>query len=214
MATPQPHRGPTFKLFVTAALSAALVAAPTAAAQTQTDSASDVDITSSQNVQVSPDPAPPPAPPVQPTPDPVPAPEPADTSGGGGSAPAPPPEPAAPAPAEPAPAQPAPEAAPPPTPVAATATSEPPSQTGAQQSPRRGDRGKPQSSEKDRSTPVDKVNTLPVLSELGPLANGLRDRATEAAPPIAIAAVALLILALTSGGFLAVATRRTGAWRT
>ncbi len=52
-----------------------------------------------------------------------------------------------------------------------------------------------------------------MISELGPLADGLRDRATEAAPPIALAAIALLTLALTSGGFLALATRRTGAWR-
>ncbi len=60
---------------------------------------------------------------------------------------------------------------------------------------------------------MDKVNPLPVISEIVPLANGLRDRATEAGPPIAIAALALLTLALTSGGFLVVATRRTGAWR-
>ena len=211
MASPQPHRGPNFKVFVTAAVSVALVAAPTAAAQT--DTATDVDISSSQNVQISPDPAPPPAPPVQPTPDPVPAPQASTPPSGGGSPPAPPTEPAAPAEPAPAPAEPAPAAAPPSTPVAATAT-QAPSETGGRQSGRRGDRGKPQSSEKDRSTPVEKVNPLPVISELGPLANGLGDRATEAAPPIAIAALALLVLALTSGGFLAVAARRTGAWRT
>jgi hypothetical protein len=53
-----------------------------------------------------------------------------------------------------------------------------------------------------------------VISGVGPLVDGLRARATEAAPPIAIAAVALLTVALTSAGFLVVATRRTGAWRT
>ena len=41
MATPQPLTGPTYKLFVAAALAAVLWAAPTAAAQS--DSASDVD---------------------------------------------------------------------------------------------------------------------------------------------------------------------------
>ncbi len=61
---------------------------------------------------------------------------------------------------------------------------------------------------------MDKANPLPVISEIGPTVEGLRARATEAGPPIAIAALALLTLALTSGGFLLVATRRTGAWRT
>jgi hypothetical protein len=61
---------------------------------------------------------------------------------------------------------------------------------------------------------VEKVNRLPVLSEIGPTVEGLGDRATEAGQPIAVAALALLILALASGGFLVVATRRTGAWRT
>ena len=58
------------------------------------------------------------------------------------------------------------------------------------------------------------MNPLPVLSGVGPLVEGLRDRAADAAPPIAVAALALLTLALTSGAFLLVATRRTGAWRT
>jgi hypothetical protein len=42
---------------------------------------------------------------------------------------------------------------------------------------------------------------------------GMRASAAEAAPPIAIAALALLALALTSGAFLLLATRRPGAWR-
>jgi hypothetical protein len=219
MASPQPHRGPPAKLFVTAALCAALCAAPTAAAQSV--SSSDVDISASQNVQVSPDPAPQAAPPVQPTPDPVSAPQPSSTSGGSEAQTpaAQSPAPATPAPAEPAPAAdqpaaPAPQAASEPTPVAATAASDPPSQDSRPGAKGRGDRGKPKPSEKDRSTPVDKANPLPVISGVGPLAEGLRDRAQEAGPPLAIAALALLTLALTSGGFLLVATRRTGAWRT
>jgi hypothetical protein len=60
---------------------------------------------------------------------------------------------------------------------------------------------------------VDKVKPLPVLSDMGPLAEGIRDRATDAAPPIAVAALALLALALTSGAFVLVAARRAGAWR-
>ena len=213
MATPQPLTGPTYKLFVAAALAAVLWAAPTAAAQS--DSAPDVDVTSSQNVQVSPDPVPPPAPPVQPTPDPVSPPQPATTSPGGGSAPPPPqaPAPQAPAPTTATPAPPPSDPVAEPTPVAAAPAAEARSQDSRPQAGGRADRGKPQPSEKDRSTPVDKVNPLPVISEIAPLANGLRDHATEAGPPLAIAALALLTLALTSGGFLVVATRRTGAWR-
>jgi hypothetical protein len=220
MASPQPHRGPHTKLFVTAALSAALCAAPTAAAQSV--SSTDVDVQASQNVQITPDPAPQAAPPVQPAPDPVPQPQPSSTSGGGEAQT---PAVESPAPAEPAPAEPAPvadqpaasapqAAAEPATPVAATAASDPPSQDSRPGANGRGDRGKPKPSEKDRSTPVDKVNPLPVISGVGPLVEGLRDRAQEAGPPLAIAALALLTLALTSGGFLLVATRRTGAWRT
>jgi hypothetical protein len=219
MASPQPHRGPHTKLFVTAALSAALCAAPTAAAQSV--SSTDVDISASQNVQVSPDPAPQAAPPVQPTPDPVSAPQPSSTSGGSEAqapatqSPAPAaPEPAALAPAADEPAASAPQAAPEPTPVAATAASDPPARDSRPGATGRGDRGKPKASSKDRSTPVDKVSPLPVISGVGPLVEGLRDRAQEAGPPLAIAALALLTLALTSGGFLLVATSRTGAWRT
>ena len=61
---------------------------------------------------------------------------------------------------------------------------------------------------------MDAANPLPVLPGIGPLVEGLRDRAADAGPPIAVAALALLTLALTSGAFLMVATRRTGAWRT
>ena len=215
MASPQPHRGPTSKLFVTAALFAALVAAPTAAAQTE--SATDVDTSSSQNVQVSPDPAPAPAAPVQPTPDPVPAPAPASTPPSGGTAPPQQTAPAepAPAPATPAPAQPAPEPAAQPTPLAAPVAGDAPSSgSDRSQPPARAERRKPQPSGKDRSTPVDKADPLPVISGVGPMVAGLRASASDAGPPIAIAALALLTLALTSGGFLLVATRRTGAWRT
>ena len=74
--------------------------------------------------------------------------------------------------------------------------------------------GRPGASEKGRSTPMDAANRLPVLPGIGPLVEGLRDRAVDAGPPIAVAALALLTLALTSGAFLMVATRRTGAWRT
>ena len=74
--------------------------------------------------------------------------------------------------------------------------------------------GRPPRAEKARSTPVDSVNPLPVLSGVGPLVQGLRDRAADAAPPIAVAALALLTLALSSGAFLVVAARRAGAWRT
>ena len=59
----------------------------------------------------------------------------------------------------------------------------------------------------------ERAKPIPVLSDVGPLAKGLQDRAAEAAPPIAVAALALLVLALTSGGFLLVATRGTGAWK-
>jgi hypothetical protein len=206
------------KLFVIAALSAAFWAAPTAAAQSE--SASDYDVSAAQNVSVTPDPAPAPAQ-VQPTPDPVPAPEPASTSPGGETAPPPaqsaPSEPATPAPepAAPAPApQPAPEPVVPDRPAAAASAGDAPvDDSRPQRSGRRNGR-KAQPSEKDRSAPVDKANPLPVISEVAPLAEGLRDRAREAGPPIAVAALALLVLALTSGAFLLVATRRTGAWRT
>jgi hypothetical protein len=204
------------KLFVIAALSAALWAAPTAAAQSE--SASDHDVSAAQNVSVTPDPAPAPAP-VQPTPDPVPAPEPASTSPGGETAPPPaqsaPSEPATPAPEPPAPApQPAPEPVGPDAPAATASAGDAPVDDSRPQRSGRRDGRKAQPSEKDRSAPVDKANPLPVISEVGPLAEGLRDRAREAGPPIAVAALALLTLALTSGAFLLVATRRTGAWRT
>jgi hypothetical protein len=65
------------------------------------------------------------------------------------------------------------------------------------QKPSQGDRGKP----------------IRVLSSVGPSVEGMRASAAEAASPIAIAALALLALALTSGAFLLVATRHTGAWR-
>jgi hypothetical protein len=204
------------KLFVIAALSAALWAAPTAAAQSE--SASDYDVSAAQNVSVTPDPAPAPAP-VQPTPDPVPAPEPASTSPGGETAPPPaqsaPSEPATPAPEPAAPApQPAPEPVVPDRPAAAASAGDAAVDDSRPQRSGRRDGRKAQPSEKDRSAPVDKANPLPVISEVGPLAEGLRDRAREAGPPIAVAALALLALALTSGAFLLVATRRTGAWRT
>jgi hypothetical protein len=204
------------KLFVIAALSAALWAAPTAAAQRE--SSSDYDVSAAQNVSVTPDPAPAPAP-VQPTPDPVPAPEPASTSPGGETAPPPaqsaPSEPATPAPEPAAPApQPAPEPVVPDTPPAAASAGDAPVNDNRPQRSGRRDRGKPHPSEKDRAAPADKVNPIPVISEVGPLAEGLRDRARDAGPPIAVAALALLTLALTSGAFLLVATRRTGAWRT
>jgi hypothetical protein len=48
---------------------------------------------------------------------------------------------------------------------------------------------------------------------VGAFVEGLRVRAAEAAPPVELAALALLALALTSGGFLLVAARRSGAWR-
>ena len=48
---------------------------------------------------------------------------------------------------------------------------------------------------------------------MGAFVEGLRARAAEAGPPVAIAALALLALALTSGGFLVAAARRAGAWR-
>jgi hypothetical protein len=48
---------------------------------------------------------------------------------------------------------------------------------------------------------------------MGAFVEGLRARAAEAGPPVAIAAVALLALALTNGGLVVAAARRTGAWR-
>jgi hypothetical protein len=218
---PDALRGATVKLFVIAALSAAMWAAPTAAAQSV--SASDIDVSAAQNVSVvSPDPAPDPAPtPVAPTPDPVPGPQPATSAPGGETAPptteAPPapaePAPVAPEPAEPAPAPVAP-AEPAPQPEAEPVVqSPPPAASDHQPANSRPDRRGSKPSERRRPTTVDKVKPLPVLSDVAPLAQGLRDRATDAAPPIAVAALALLALALTSGAFLLVATRRTGAWK-
>jgi hypothetical protein len=208
MERPQPHRGPTSKLFVTAALTAALCVPPAAAAQS--DSASADTVSSSQSVSVvAPDPAPTP---VQPAPDPVPAPAPASSSPGVGTSPPPaestPPEPAAPAP------EPAAEPVVPATPATAAPANDPPvADSGPKRSSRNNAR-RAEPKEKDRSTPIDKINPVPVISEVGPLVEGLRARATEAAPPVGVAALALLTLALTSAAFLLVATRRTGAWRT
>jgi hypothetical protein len=199
--TPSPP-GETLKLLVIAALSAAAWATPTAAAQ---------------NVSApTPDPAPPPdTAPVQPTPDPVPAPQPASSAPSDAPAPetqAPPPEPVS-APA-PAPAEPESAPAPAPAPAAQAAASDPPSDRGRADARRGGDGGKGHPGERDRSTPVDAAKPLPVLPGIGPLVEGFRARAADAGPPIAIAALALLTLALTSGAFLMIATRRTRAWRT
>ena len=188
------------KLLVIAALSAAVWATPTAAAQ---------------NVSApTPDPAPPPAP-VQPTPDPVPAPQPASSAPSDAPAPAAQAQPVEPAPAPaPAPAAPEPAPAPAPAPAVQTAANDTPSNRGRAEARRGGDRGRGQPNQKDRATPMDRANPLPVLPGIGPLVEGLRNRAADAGPPIAVAALALLTLALTSGAFLMVATRRTGAWRT
>ena len=105
-------------------------------------------------------------------------------------------------------------AAPETTPATATPAEDTPSSRGRQGTRRSANGGKAAPSEKARSTPVDSVNPLSVLSGVGPLVQGLRDRAADAAPPIAVAALALLTLALTSGAFLVVAARRAGAWRT
>jgi translation initiation factor IF-2 len=116
------------------------------------------------------------------------------------------PAPAAPAPTAPESAEPAPQRAAEPVVVATTSRAR----------ERQAANGRPDSSkqsERDRPTAVDKVKPLPVLSDMGPLAEGIRDRATDAAPPIAVAALALLALALTSGAFVLVAARRAGAWR-
>jgi outer membrane biosynthesis protein TonB len=164
----------------------------------------------------TPDPAPPPeTAPLQPTPDPVPAPQPASSAPSDAPAPETQAQPVEPAPAPaPAPAAPEPAPAPAPAPAVQTAANDTPSDRGRAEARRGGDGGKRHAGEKDRSTPVDAANPLPVLPGIGPLVEGLRDRATDAGPPIAVAALALLTLALTSGAFLMVATRRTGAWRT
>jgi hypothetical protein len=201
-------KGATLKPFLTAVFLAAVCATPTAAAQGAS--------------APTPDPAPDPAPsPAQPSPDPVSEPQPASSAPGGDetsppAAQAPPaqPAPAAPAPAAPEPAPAAPEPVAESTPVPASPATDVAPDDSRRNAAGGANGGKAERREKDRSAAVDKVNPIPVLSDVGPYVAGLRDRATNAAPPIAVAALALLTLALTSGGFLVVATRRTGAWRT
>jgi outer membrane biosynthesis protein TonB len=184
---PRAPTGKALKLLVITASVAALWAAPAAAYQ---------------DVQApTPDPAPTPS---QPAPDPVPQ-----------------PGPAASAPTEQAPAQEAPAAPPPapaPEPSAPPANSEPVVQATSVRSadrperPTRKARGGARKQAQRASRP-ERVKPLPAPSGMGAFVEGLRARAADAAPPIAIAALALLALALTSGGFLVAAARRAGAWR-
>jgi hypothetical protein len=193
------------KLFVIAVSLAAIWAAPAAAGQ-------DV-----------PTPTPDPAPgPAQPTPDPVPQPGPAssaptepapvsDVPAPPPAAPAPPPASASP-PVEQAPAEPAPTA-PSPAP-AASASTDPPAQAAPPPRSSRDANRKPKKAAPRQGKEREKAKPMPVFSEVGPFVEGMRARAAAAARPIAIVAGALLVLSLTSGGFLLVAARRSGAWRT
>jgi outer membrane biosynthesis protein TonB len=191
------------KLLVITASVAALWAAPAAAYQ---------------DVQApTPDPAPTPS---QPAPDPVPQPGPAASApteqAPAQEAPAAPPQAPPPSSSPSPPAEPAP--APAPEPSAPPASSEPVVQATSVRSadrperPTRKARGGARKQAQRASRPG-RVKPLPAPSGMGAFVEGLRARAADAAPPIAIAALALLALALTSGGFLVAAARRAGAWR-
>jgi hypothetical protein len=198
---PRAPTGKALKLLVITASVAAFWAAPAAA------------------YQGAPAPTPDPAPsPAQPAPDPVPQPAPAASApteqAPAQEAPAAPPQAPPPSSSPSPPAEPAPA----PEPSAPPASAEPVVQAASVRSADRPERPTRKAragarKQAQRASRPERVKPLPAPSGMGAFVEGLRARAADAAPPIAIAGLGLLALALTSGGFLVAAARRAGAWR-